>query len=126
MYIIRDKKEVIVMKKKNELLQKMAEEIHAINGVSFEEIVLVYPNVNDLCEETFPNDPGEASRATYFGNISDWSAQCRLDSYGNIVNVTETALEKGIEAEEEEIIEKYLEEYGKDKLYQEYLLAKDS
>ena len=114
------------MKKKNELLQKMAEEIHAINGVSFEEIVLVYPNVNDLCEETFPNDPGEAARATYFGNISDWSAQCRLDSYGNIVNVTETALEKGIEAEEEEIIEKYLEEYGKDKLYQEYILAKDS
>lgn len=114
------------MKKKNKLLKNMAEEIHANDGVSFEEIVLVYPNVNDLCEETFPNDPGEASRATYFGNISDWSAQCRLDSYGNIVNVTETALEKGIEAEEEEIIEKYLEEYGKDKLYQEYILAKNS
>ena len=44
----------------------------------------------------------------------------------HIVNVTETALEKGIEAEEEEIIEKYLEEYRKDKLYQEYILAKDS
>lgn len=104
----------------------MAEEIHAINGISFEEIVLVYPNVNDLCKEIFPSDPGEASRATYFGNISDWSAQCRLDSYGNIVNVTEAALEKGIEGEEEKILEKYLEEYGKDKLYEEYLLAKDS
>lgn len=114
------------MKKKNKLLKNMAEEIHANDGVSFEEIVLVYPNVNDLCEEIFSNDPGEASRATFFGNISDWSAQCRLDSYGNIVNITETALEKGIEAEEEEIIEKYLEEYGKDKLYQEYILAKDS
>lgn len=114
------------MKKKNDLLQKMAEEIHAINGVSFEEIVLVYPNVNDLCEETFPNDPGEASRATYFGNISDWSAQCRLDLEGNIENVSEEALEKEIEAEEEKILEKYIEEYGKDKLYEEYLLAKDS
>lgn len=114
------------MKKKNELLQKMAEEIHSINGVSFEEIVLVYPNVNDLCEEVFPNDPGEASRATYFGNIFDWSAQCRLDSEGNIENITEEALEEEIETEEEEILEKYLEEYGKDKLYQEYILAKDS
>ena len=114
------------MKKKNKLLKNMAEEIHANDGVSFEEIVLVYPNVNDLCEENFSDCPGEAARATYFGNISDWSAQCRLDSYGNIVNVTETALEKGIETEEEEILEKYLEEYGKDKLYQEYLLAKDS
>ena len=82
------------MKKKNELLQKMAEEIHSINGVSFEEIVLVYPNVNDLCEENFSNDPGEASRATYFGNIFDWSAQCRLDSEGNIENITEEALEE--------------------------------
>lgn len=114
------------MKKKNKILKEMAEGVQTIDGVSFEEIVLVYPNVNDLCEEIFQNDPGEASRATYFGNIFDWSAQCRLDSYGNIVNVTEVALEKEIEGEEEEILEKYLEEYGKDKLYQEYLLAKDS
>lgn len=114
------------MKKKNKLLQKMAEEIHSIDGVSFEEIVLVYPNVNDLCEENFSDCPGEASRATYFGNIFDWSGQCRLDSYGNIVNVTETALEKEIEAEEEEILDEYFSAYGKDKLYEEYLLAKDS
>lgn len=114
------------MKKKNELLKNMVEEIHANDGVSFEEIVLVYPNVNDLCKENFSNDPGEAARAAYFGKISDWSGQCRLDSYGNIVNVTEVALEKEIEGEEEEILEKYLEEYGKDKLYEEYLLAKDS
>ena len=114
------------MKKKNEILKELAEEIHANDGTSFSSIVLVYPNVSDLCEENFSDCPGEASRATYFGNISDWSGQCRLDSYGNIVNVTETALEKGIEAEEEEIIEKYLEEYGKDELYQEYILAKDS
>lgn len=114
------------MKNKNELLQKMAEEIHANDGVSFAEIVLVYPNVNDLCEENFSDNPGEASRATYFGEISDWSAQCRLNSYGNIVNVTKVALEEEIEKEEEEILEMYLEEYGKDKLYQEYILAKDS
>lgn len=114
------------MKNKNELLQKMAEEIHANDGVSFGEIVLIYRNVYDLCEENFSDNPGEASRATYFGEISDWSAQCRLDNYGNIENVTEEALEKEIEGEEEEILEKYLEEYGKDKLYEEYLLAKDS
>lgn len=114
------------MKKKNKLLQNMSEEIHAINGVSFAEIVLVYPNVNDLCEENFSDNPGEASRATYYGNVSDWSAQCRLDNYGNIENITEEALEKEIEGKEKEILEDYLEEYGKDKLYQEYILAKDS
>ena len=58
--------------------------------------------------------------------ISDWSSQCRLNNCGNIENITEEALEKEIEGEEEEILEKYLEEYGKDKLYQEYILAKDS
>lgn len=114
------------MKKKNELLKNMAEEIHANDGVSFGEIVLVYPNVNDLCEENFLNDPGEAARAAYFGNISDWSGQCRLDFEGNIENVSEEVLECEIEEMEEEILDEYFSAYGKDKLYQEYILAKDS
>lgn len=114
------------MKKKNKLLKNMAEEIHANDGVSFEEIVLVYPNVNDLCEEIFSNDPGEASRATYFGNISDWSAQCRLNLEGNIETVSDEVLEYEIEELEEEILDEYFSAYGKDKLYEEYLLAKDS
>lgn len=114
------------MKKKNKLLKNMAEEIHANDGVSFAEIVLVYPNVNDLCEENFSDCPGEAARATYFGNISDWSAQCRLDTEGNIETVSDEVLEYEIEELEEEILDEYFLAYGKDKLYEEYLLAKDS
>lgn len=114
------------MKKKNKLLKNMAEEIHANDGVSFEEIVLVYPNVNDLCEENFSDCPREAARATYFGNISDWSAQCRLDTKGNIETVSDEVLEYEIEELEEEILDEYFSAYGKDKLYEEYLLAKNS
>ena len=114
------------MKKKNEILKEMATVINYSDSTSFSNIVMIYANVEELCSNEFLDDPVEASRATYFGEISDWSAQCRLNSYGNIVNVTKVALEKEIEGEEEEILEKYLEEYGKDKLYQQYILAKDS
>lgn len=114
------------MKKKNELLQKMAEEIHANDGTSFSPVVLVYPNVSDLCEENFSDCPGEASRAAYFGNISDWSAQCRLDLEGNIETISDEVLEYEIEELEEEILDEYFSAYGKDKLYEEYILAKDS
>lgn len=109
------------MKKKNEILKEMATVINGNDGTSFSSIVLVYPNVNDLCEENFSDCPGEAARAAYFGNISDWSGQCRLDFEGNIENVSDEVLECEIEEMEEEILDEYFSAYGEDELYKKYI-----
>ncbi len=108
------------MKKKNEILKEMATVINGNDGISFSSIVLVYPNVPDLCEENFSDCPGEAARAAYFGNISDWSGQCRLDFEGNIENISDEVLECEIEEMEEEILDEYFLAYGNDELYKKY------
>lgn len=108
------------MKRKNEILKEMATVINGNDGSSFETIVLVYPNVYDLCEENFSDCHGEASRATYFGNISDWLAQCRLNLEGNIETISDEVLEYEIENLKEEILDEYFSAYGDDELYKKY------
>ena len=108
------------MKKKNEILKEMATVINCSDSTSFSNIVMIYADVEELCNNEFFNDPAEASRATYFGNVSDWSAQCRLDNEGLIENITKEALEKEIEEAEEDILDDYFVAYGNDELYKKY------
>ena len=108
------------MKKKNEILKEMATVINYSNSTSFSNIVMIYANVEELCSNEFLDDPVEASRATYFGNISDWSAQCRLDTECNIENVSDEVLEYEIEEAEGDILDDYFAAYGNDKLYKKY------
>lgn len=94
------------MDRKQEILKEMAREVADYKG-GFEELE-TYETIEDLCNELFSENPGEAARAIYFGEISGWNTAdgYRLDGYGNIEEVNDIGEE--IDGQEEDIVSEWL------------------
>lgn len=95
------------MNQRQEILKKMARDVSSWNG-GFEDLD-VYETIEDLCDELFSENPAEAARAMYFGEISGWNSAdgYRLNSYGNIEEVDDIGEE--IDGYEEDIVDAWLE-----------------
>lgn len=94
------------MNQRQEILKKMAREVASYEG-GFEDLD-VYETIEDLCDELFSENPSEAARAMYFGEISGWNSAdgYRLNNYGNIVEVDDIGEE--IDGQEEDIVSEWL------------------
>lgn len=65
----------------------------------------IYDFDEDFFNEFF-NDPMEAARATYFGNIDSWSdPYIKFNAYGNLESLTEYDVRVMLEDELEDIYE---------------------
>lgn len=95
------------MNERQEILRKMARDVSIWNG-GFEDLD-IYETIEDLCDELFSENPAEAARAMYFGEISGWNSAdgYRLNSYGNIEEVDDMGEE--IDGQEEDIVDAWLE-----------------
>ena len=72
------------------------------------EIIDWKPNDDEFWEIFFGNDPQEAARATYFGNIKNWNdPYIRFNAYQNL----ETTYSIDYEPYEQEIIEEWLNQH---------------
>lgn len=106
------------MERKIELLSKMVEELNGNDGNSYENLMV--GNISDLCERHFPEDPCEAARATYFGEIKNWNSSfIRIDGNGNFEEISEKKFNEEILGESQEIMDDYLENFGEDEIYLE-------
>lgn len=95
------------MNERQEILRKMARDVSSWNG-GFEDLD-VYETIEDLCDELFSENPSEAARSMYFGEISGWNSAdgYRLNNYGNIEEVDDIGEE--IDGYEEDIVDAWLE-----------------
>ena len=95
------------MNRKQEILKEMARDVATYKG-GFEELD-TYETIEDLCNELFSENPAEAVRAMYFGEISGWNSAdgYRLNAYGNIEEVDDIGEE--FDGQEEEIVDAWLE-----------------
>lgn len=94
------------MNRKQEILKEMARDIANYKG-GFEDLD-TYETIEDLCNELFSENPAEAARAMYFGEISGWNTADGyiLDDYGNIKEVDNIG--EKIDGQEEEIVSEWL------------------
>ena len=94
------------MNRKQEILKEMARDIANYKG-GFEDLD-TYETIEDLCNELFSENPAEAARAMYFGEISGWNTADGyiLDDYGNIKDVDNIG--EKIDGQEEEIVSEWL------------------
>lgn len=99
------------MKKKIDILESLAAEVNSYDE-SFEDIINVYYNISDLVENT-SWDKSEVARAVYFGDIQNWNDDIfYIDGGGNISSCSIEKHERSILAQEQEIIDKFLDIYG--------------
>lgn len=94
------------MNRKQEILKEMARDIANYKG-GFEDLD-TYETIEDLCNELFSENPAEAARAMYFGEISGWNTADGyiLDDYGNIKEVDNIG--EKMDGQEEEIVSEWL------------------
>lgn len=72
------------------------------------EIINWQPNDDEFWNIYFNDDPQEAARATYFGDIRNWNdPYIRFNAYGNL----ETTYSIDYEPYEQEIIEEWLNQH---------------
>ena len=95
------------MNQRQEILKEMAQEVASLKG-GFEDLD-VYETIADLCNELFSENPAEAARSMYFGEISGWNSAdgYRLNAYGNLEEVDDIGEE--IDGQEEDIVDAWLE-----------------
>ena len=95
------------MNQRQEILMSMAQEVTSLKG-GFEDLD-TYGTIEELCEGLFYDNPAEAARSMYFGEISGWNSAdgYRLDAYGNIEEVNDLGEE--IDGYEEDIVDAWLE-----------------
>lgn len=95
------------MNQRQEILKEMAQEVASLKG-GFEDLD-TYETIEDLCNELFSENPAEAARAMYFGEISGWNSAdgYRLNAYGNLEEVDDIGEE--IDGQEEDIVDAWLE-----------------
>lgn len=94
------------MNQRQEILKEMAQEVASLKG-GFEDLD-TYETIEDLCNELFSENPAEAARAMYFGEISGWNSAdgYRLNNYGNIEEVDNLGEE--FDGQEEDIVDAWL------------------
>ena len=72
------------------------------------DIIDWQPNDNEFWEIYFDDNPQEAARATYFGDIRNWNdPYIRFNAYGNL----ETTYKIDYEPYEDEILEEWLNQH---------------
>ena len=95
------------MNERQKTLKEMAQEFASRKG-GFEDVDF-QETIEDLCNELFSENPAEAVRAMYFGEISGWNSAdgYRLNAYGNLEEVDDIGEE--IDGQEEDIVDAWLE-----------------
>lgn len=94
------------MDERQKTLKEMAQEVASLEG-GFEDLD-IYETIEDLCNELFSENPAEAARSMYFGEISGWNSAdgYRLNAYGNIEEVDNLGEE--FDGQEEDIVDAWL------------------
>lgn len=101
-----------------EQIQSVAYEEHDLSNLTIadiyeqiddeNDIIDWQPNDNEFWEIYFDDNPQEAARATYFGNIRNWNdPYIRFNAYGNL----ETTYKIDYEPYEDEILEEWLNQH---------------
>jgi hypothetical protein len=108
------------METKNEKLMELVRQINTYDG-SLESMEA--QEFDDSFFNTyFKNNPAEAVRATFFGNIQNWTDDyIRFNGYGNLESLSEYDYEKELEENEKEIIERAEELQDEDEQIKEAL-----
>lgn len=98
--------------KKVEILENMAQEVYSWNNC-FEDIANIYYSLDDLVENISWLNKTEIARAIFFGDVRNWNDDIfYIDGYGNISSCSIEEHERNILAQEQEIIDKFLDIYG--------------
>lgn len=101
-----------------EQIQSVAYEEHDLSNLTIadiyeqiddeNDIIDWQPNDNEFWEIYFDDNPQEAARATYFGDIKNWNdPYIRFNAYGNL----ETTYKIDYEPYEDEILEEWLNQH---------------
>lgn len=101
-----------------EQIQSVAYEEHDLSNLTVadiyeqiddeNDIIDWQPNDNEFWEIYFDDNPQEAARATYFGDIRNWNdPYIRFNAYGNL----ETTYKIDYEPYEDEILEEWLNQH---------------
>lgn len=101
-----------------EQIQSVAYEEHDLSNLTIadiyeqiddeNDIIDWQPNDNEFWEIYFDDNPQEATRATYFGDIRNWNdPYIRFNAYGNL----ETTYKIDYEPYEDEILEEWLNQH---------------
>lgn len=116
---IVNKRKKVNMEAKNEILKDLLRNINSYNGY-FEEERAYYWEEDFF--DTFFNSKEEVARATFFGNIQNWTDEyIRFNGYGNLESLNEYQYEKEIEGLESEIVEQAEELQNEDGYIKELL-----
>lgn len=106
------------IKEQLENIQSVAYEEHDLSNLTIadiydqiddeNDIIDWQPNDDEFWEIYFDDNPQEAARATYFGDIRNWNdSYIRFNAYGNL----ETTYKIDYEPYEDEILEEWLNQH---------------
>lgn len=91
-----------------DLLRQLVQEINAWD--SSLEYLEAYEFDEDFFDTFFAGKVIEAVRATFFGDIQNWSDEyIRFNGYGNLESLSEYAYERELQDSKEEIIDRAIE-----------------
>ena len=108
--------------KKLEILEEMAKKLFGTDGVSFQKLI-AYGSLEELVESNYAPDEEEGKIAIENACLTGTGGIFRIDDDLYIEEITETEFDEEVEENEEEIVSEYIENFGKDKTYDEYLKA---
>lgn len=107
---------------KLEILEEMAKKLFGTDGVSFQKLI-TYGSLEELVESNYAPDEEEGKIAIENACLTGTGNVFRIDDDLYIEEITETEFEEELEENEEEIISEYIENFGKDEMFNEYKKA---
>lgn len=98
------------MKRKAELLEKLAQDVCSYSGC-FSDIIDIFYSIEEMVEST-EMDKVEVARALFFGDVRNWNDDIfYIAEDGNFYSCSEREHEKNILEYETDIIAEFLEIY---------------
>ena len=107
---------------KLEILEEMAKKLFGTDGVSFQKLI-TYGSLEELVESNYAPDEEEGKIAIENACLTGTGNVFRIDDDLYIEEITETEFEEELEENEEEIVSEYIENFGKDEMFNEYKKA---
>lgn len=107
---------------KLEILEEMAKKLFGTDGVSFQKLI-TYGSLDELVESNYAPDEEEGKIAIENACLTGTGNVFRIDDDLYIEEITETEFEEELEENEEEIVSEYIENFGKDEMFNEYKKA---
>ena len=107
---------------KLEILEEMAKKLFGTDGVSFQKLI-TYGSLDVLVESNYAPDEEEGKIAIENACLTGTGNVFRIDDDLYIEEITETEFEEELEENEEEIVSEYIENFGKDEMFNEYKKA---